>query len=505
MNGRRTLARLIRRPIVRPVLAGMIALVAVGVASTVMPQASAQTDPSNNAGINLVNRTGEGAHLWLGHSGVPNAWVLPGESGYWWMTLKGDRTPGGPWNYNDKVRVNARRKGAPADQTVTREFQVRGHATNMRVIWDGSSLQFAADYPAGEGPSGGSTGGASGGGATGGTATDDGADGGDELGPWPLSAEETVEALMASLIAIIMGILAANLAAAGAATAVTAPGGDGAAASASSGSMDSGLRDPDSGAAVAAWEPGKYTAESGGQAGDVWYDGRWQSRTEASAQIQSTLDRRAEQEKRDTQYEGEGRSRNRELDEQAQARQRDADARARSERDQRNNDLGVAREEAKREVEKTIKAGMERNAAYAERMKQVADTADTGLTIAKTARTVADTSMTIVSNFAGDAGSPIKRTYTFATKFIDKVGEGASAGEALKEGLTAVGVDEAKKYIVKTTGLFKLPTAGKGQAVSEFVKTITKVDAATLGAKWATGEIVKIPLKDTAKRMGLTK
>jgi hypothetical protein len=501
MNGHRVRARLIRVLAIRALSAGVIVLVAVGVASTMMPHASAQSDPANNAGISLVNRSGEGAHLWLGHSGAPNAWVLPGESGYWFMTLRGERAASGSWNYDDKVRVNALRKGAPKEQTVTREFQIRGRATNMRAIWDGSTLQLAADYPAGEGPSGGSAGtGTTAGSTTGSSTTDDG-----DMGPWPLSAEETVEALTASIIAIIMGIIAGNLAAAGAAAAVGAPGGEAAAASASGGPMDSGLRDPDSGDAVAAWEPGKYTAESGGQAGDVWYDGRWQSRDVAAAQIQSTLSRRVDQGARNTQYEAEGRLRNQQLDEEAQARQRDADARARAERDQRNNDLGVAREEAKHEVAQTIRAGMDRNAAYAERMKQAADTADTGLTIAKTARTVADTSMTVVSNFTGDAGSPIKRTYTFATKFIDKVGEGSSAGEALKEGLTAVGVDEAKKYIVKATGLFKLPTAGKDQAVSEFVKTVTKVDAATLGAKWATGEVVKIPLKGTAKRLGLTK
>jgi hypothetical protein len=442
-------------------------LLAVGAGS----RAQAQADPSNNASVTLVNKSGQDTHMWLGHSDAPQAWLIPNGFGLWWMTLKGERDfAGGPWNYNDKVRVNALTKGRSKSNTVTREFPIRGHATNMKVIWDGSSLTFDATYPANEG--GTKAGGGAGSDQAAGAA---GVAGSDQIAG--MTPEEVTEALNNAVIAVIMGILIAGLGAAGAETAPVDGGAAGTTAPetpAPTGPMDSGLRDPDSGDVVVGWEAGKYDPASGGQAGDVWYDGRWQPSAEAAAQIQSTRDRQAAQQAFNEQQLGDSRSRNAQLDREAHARQLEADAQARAERDRLANNLGVAREEAKLAVQQTIKDAMARNAATAEKYRQSADRWDTAATVGSGVLKTADIGVDILGDHTGPLGKAINIGYTFTRTAAEKLAEGKTLGDAGRAGLTEVVLDQIKGAIVDKVG-YKTPNLSGANALSPSTYLQTKV------------------------------
>ncbi len=282
--------------------------------------------------------------------------------------------------------------------------------------------------------------------------------------------------------------------------------------------LDSGLRDPDSGEMVAAWEPGKY---EGGKTGDVWYDGRWQPAAEAQAQIQSTLDRKAEQDAKNQSDLDAFRARNKELDQESHAKQQQTDADARAARDARDNAVGVARAEAKIAVQKTIQSGMDRNAAQAEHFKQSANTADLGATVSETIVKTADTSIGILSNLTGEPGELINDTYSATKTFAGKFAEGLtekglslqgikdSAKDAAKETVAGIIVDKISgkltDKIIKTTGL-PLSTKDVGDAsvtMKTFFKGIKpRTWTANAPMKWALGERVKKPIDLGFQQMG---
>ncbi|TAJ17740.1 MAG: hypothetical protein EPO65_10560, partial [Dehalococcoidia bacterium] len=324
--------------------AGAFAAVALIAAQWSRPTtADAQTSgTANQVSISLSNRTGSNIHLWIGHQDPASvkAYVTPNNVALWWVDFKaGGKNANNLPYIDDKLRVNAMRVGdvSPFPSLVTRTFTIRGFATNIRVVWDGSDLQLLVDYQDDSGAklAGGDSGSSpSGSGALGGTTG--AADGNQDIAG--LSPAELTAALNAAIIAAITGILISGL---GAAAAETVTGGGGAAAGASepltpSGPADSGLRDPDSGDAVPAWEPGKYGAGTDGREGkpgDVWYDGVWQPASAAASQIQSILERKAQQQTFNEQQLADFRARNQQLDLEAQARQRAADAAAKADRE----------------------------------------------------------------------------------------------------------------------------------------------------------------------------
>ncbi len=479
------------------------------------------TGTAKQVAVSLSNRTGNNTHLWIGHQppASQKAYVLPQSVALWYVDFNaGGRNANNVVYIDDKLTVNAMKVGdvSPFPSLVTKTLTIRGFAQNIRVIWNGADFELLVDYEddggkklaGGDGqasPSGpGVAGTTSGTSANAGEGTQD---------PDGLDSEELTAAVNAAIIAVITGILIGGLALGGAEAATA--GAEGASAAPAGGPLDSGLRDPDTGDSVSAWEPGKYgPGEDGkeGKAGDVWYDGRWQSSSEAAAQIGATLSRKQEQEVRNQDQLNDFRTRNQALDREAAARQQAADSAARANRDAMAARLKQAQDEARKNVRDAITASMNRNAEVAKHFRDSANTLDKVVTAGEVIEKTADAGVDILGDHTGPIGKGINIGYTLTKSIASKMAEGQSFEKAGQEGLADVFVDQVKGAVIGKLG-FKTPNlAAASFEKSTFIKTITKDGLRTskvrswvghAAANWALGERLKMPLNSGMQSLGL--
>ena len=517
-----------RRFLVAAVATGAFALSLLAMQLGAPSSASAQSTGAVRKSIWLQNQTGSGAHMWLGHDSPESqkAWIIANNGALFYAEFKaGGKNANNTAYIDDKLLVNAMREDdtPPFRCLVTRTFVIRGFVSNtISVTYNGSDLRLNVQYEDDSGAKvAGGVGQASPSSAAPAAAPGTGAPaegGGDDIAG--MTPDQLTRAANAAIIAILAGLLAGGLGVAGAEAAAATASGGGAApdgATAPSGPVDSGLRDPDTGEAIPAWEA-KYEAPTGGgrqgQPGDVWYGGGWMPAAEAAAAIQATLDPRAEQAARDERYKTEGQDRNRQLDEAAHARQQEADANARAERDARDNAVGVAKEEATIELRKTIKAGMERNAQIAERQKANALTLQRLGAAAGAVETIADTGVDVISNYCGLPGQVGNAGYKGLKGFFGKVAEGQSFGDAAKHGVAEAAVEAIGGVVQRKLGAeLKIPDL-RNTAVNSRLYTRTVVTASGGVEKrlrsWTgrgivttvTGELFETPVDEAMKKMG---